>query len=88
MSVGMKEAHPHTSAVTHEMSTKNRGQILPAERSERAWPPGRGGLAGRNAFQEPAEFTTGPNGHVGGGDPNNTNDLDGDFDAGPWDDWE
>lgn len=68
------------------MSTTNRGSILPAERAERAWPPGRGGRKGRNAFQEPDSFMPGDQGRVGGGDPRNTNDLDGDFDAGPWGD--
>lgn len=70
----------------HELSTTNRGSILPAERAERAWPPGRGGLKGRNAFQQPAEYTFGDNGMVGGNDARNTNDLDGDFDNGPWGD--
>jgi hypothetical protein len=70
--------------MTHEMSTKNRGSILPAERAERAWPPGRGGLKGRNAFQEPEDIVFGDNGHVGGNCALNTNDLDGDFQTGPW----
>lgn len=70
----------------NELSTTNRGTILPAERMERAWPPGRGGLKGRNAFQEPDHFIVGSHGDIGGGDPLNTNDLDGDFDAGPWGD--
>lgn len=79
----MREAHTRNSINT-EMSTDNVGVILPAERASRAWPPGNGGRAGRNAFLEPSDFTPGPNGRVGGGDPDNTNDMDGDFDAGPW----
>jgi hypothetical protein len=64
-----------------------RGTVLPNERMERAWPPGRGGRKGRNAFQEPDRFIVGSHGEVGGNDYlNNTNDLDGDFDGGPWSD--
>ncbi len=63
-----------------------RGSILPNERMERGYPPGRGrGLASRNAFLEPDHFIVGSHGEVGGNDPCNTNDLDGDFDGGPWD---
>jgi hypothetical protein len=69
-----------------DMATTNRGTILPAERMERAWPPGRGGLKGRNAFREPAEFIVGSHGEVGGNDMRNTNDLDGDWDADQWGD--
>jgi hypothetical protein len=81
----MREAG-NKASVSHDMSTTNRGSILPSERAERAWPPGRGGLKGRNAFQEPEDFIVGSHGCIGGGDPRNTNDLDGDFDGGPWDD--
>ena len=73
------------ASISHEMSTTNVGEILSAERASRAWPPGNGGRHGRNSFQEPAEFMPGPGGMVGGGDACNSNDLDGDFDAGPWD---
>lgn len=82
----MREARPHRSNMDPELSTSNRGAILPAERMERAWPPGRGGRKGRNAFQEPDHFIVGSHGEVGGNDYMNTNDLDGDFDAGPWGD--
>jgi hypothetical protein len=81
----MREAHTRNS-INYEMSTTNRGSILPAERAERAWPPGRGGRKGRNAFQEPSEYMVGDNGDVGGSCAWNTNDLDGDFDSGPWGD--
>lgn len=80
----MREARPHTSNMSPEMSTENVGTILPAERGARAWPPGNGGRKGRNAFIEPDQFITGPGGYVGGGDCDNANDMDGDFDAGPW----
>jgi hypothetical protein len=82
----MKEARPHTSNMHPDMATTNRGSILPAERAERAWPPGRGGRKGRNAFQQPADFEPGDQGCIGGGNAWNSNDLDGDFDAGPWGD--
>jgi hypothetical protein len=88
----MRETRPHRSNMNTEMSTENRGSILAWERGPRASEcygdssPGNVGRPGRNAFQEPAEFIVGPHGRVGGGDPMNTNDLDGDFDAGPWDD--
>ena len=85
-SAGVREARSHRSNMDPEMSTKGRGSILPAERAERAWPPGRGGLKGRNAFQEPDHFIVGDHGYVGGNDPLNSNDLDGDWDAGPWGD--
>ena len=80
------------SNMSPEMSTENRGTILAWERGPRAsnrWgdsSPGNAGRPGRNSFIEPAEFITGPHGRVGGNDPLNTNDCDGDFDAGPWDD--
>jgi hypothetical protein len=79
----MREA-ANKASMSHDMSTENRGTILDASRGARAFPPGNGGRHGRNAFIEPEDFTTGPNGMVGGGDPMNTNDMDGDFDAGPW----
>jgi hypothetical protein len=75
-----------------EMSTTNRGTILPWERGNRASmnegdsSPGNVGRPGRNAFIEPAEFIVGSHGRIGGNDPDNANDLDGDFDAGPWED--
>ena len=84
--------HKHRSNMHSDLSTTNRGTILPWERGPRASDelgdssPGNAGRPGRNAFIEPAEFITGPHGLIGGNDPNNTNDLDGDFDAGPWDD--
>ncbi len=60
----MDHARPHRSTMTPEMSTKNRGAILPAE---------RGNLIGhadghntRNAFEEPDD-AWGP----GGCDPDN-----------------
>ena len=49
-------------------------------------PPGNAGMPGRNAFEEPGDIEFGPNGRVGGGDPMNANDCDGDFDAGPFED--
>ena len=79
-------------SMSTEMSTTNRGTILAWERGSRASrcfgdsSPGNAGRGGRNAFQEPDHFITGPHGRVGGNDPLNTNDIDGDFDAGPWDD--
>ena len=88
----MREAKPHRSTMKTEMDTDNRGTILAWERGARGSgqygdsSPGNAGRPGRNAFQEPAEFIVGPHGRVGGNDPMNTNDLDGDFDAGPWDD--
>ena len=88
----MREAKPHRSNMDTKMSTTNRGTILPWERGPRAskneWDssPGNVGRPGRNAFIEPADFIVGPHGRVGGNDPLNTNDLDGDFDAGPWED--
>jgi hypothetical protein len=60
----MKEARPHTSNMSPEMSTPNRGTILPAERGRSDFLTG--GLGARNAFEEPEDFT-GP----GGRDPLN-----------------
>lgn len=75
--------------MSHKMSTANRGTIMDTSgRTARGWPPGNAGRPGRNAFIEPEEMVFGPNGRVGGNDPCNTNDLDGDFDAGPYEDWE
>lgn len=88
----MREARPHRSNMKTDMSTTNRGTILAWERGARASSqygdssPGNAGRPGRNAFIEPEDVVIGPNGRVGGNDPDNTNDLDGDFDAGPWDD--
>ena len=83
----MREAKPHRSNMGTEMSTTNRGTILPWERGTRAGEvPGNAGRPGRNAFLEPAEFIVGSHGRIGGNDPMNTNDADGDFDAGPWGD--
>jgi len=46
-----------------EMSTKNRGSILPAERSSLAGPiESPTGLCARNHFDEPADVQYGPNG--------------------------
>lgn len=75
----MKNA-ANRASMSHEMETENRGVILAAERGNRAMPPGNAGRAGRNAFQEPDSFQVGPHGRVGGNDPMNTNDWDGDFD--------
>lgn len=80
----MREARPHTSTMHTDMATENRGTILAWERGNRGWPPGDAGRPGRNAFVEPEDVQIGPNGRVGGGDPNNVNDMDGDFDAGPY----
>lgn len=77
----MREAGNRAS-IDHHLSTDNVGEILPAERASRAWPPGNAGRAGRNSFMEPGEFTTGSNGCVGGGDPWNTNECDLDDIAG------
>jgi len=75
----MREAHVRNS-INYEMDTENRGSILAWERGPRAGEiPGNAGRPGRNAFLEPAEFTPGPNGRVGGNDPMNTNDWDGCF---------
>jgi len=40
-----------------------------------------GGRQARNAFEEPDQIEFGPNGHIGGGDPHNHEDYDGDFDG-------
>ncbi|HVA84906.1 MAG TPA: hypothetical protein VNF73_01180 [Candidatus Saccharimonadales bacterium] len=80
----MEYARTHRSTMDPEMSTKNRGVILPAERGSRGYAVAGSGRASRNAFQEPADFEPGPQGCVGGGDPLNTNDMDGDFDAPPF----
>lgn len=50
----MKEARPHTSNMSPEMSTKNRGSILPAERAR--LDTDEGGLYSRNAFEEPDDY--------------------------------
>lgn len=82
----MREAHTHRSAMDVDtmFDGVGRGTVLPNERMNRGYPPGRGGLAGRNAFQEPDRFIVGSHGSIGGGDIYNVNDLDGDFDNGPW----
>jgi hypothetical protein len=59
----MKEARPHRSNMTSEMSTENVGEILPQAWSVNA----TAGRRGRAAFREPTEFTSGPNGDVGVG---------------------
>lgn len=80
----MKEAKNRAS-MSHEMSTKNRGVVLPAERGTIRGPmDGPGGRAARNAFEEPDEYEVGPNGFVGGNDWDSMNDGDGDFDGDPW----
>lgn len=77
--------------MNHEMSTKNRGVILPAERDRLMDPTGGGGgRRGRNAFQEPEEMVFGSHAPgsdhygVGGENPCNHNDGDGDFDGDPF----
>ena len=55
--------------MSHEMSTENVGEILPAERASRAYPPGNGGRHGRNSFMEPTDFQD-----YGGCDPENVVD--------------
>jgi hypothetical protein len=73
------------AVVSHEMSTSNRGVINPAERDRLMDPTGgNGGRRGRNAFEEPDEIEFGNNGRVGGGDPMNHNEGDGDFDGDPF----
>jgi hypothetical protein len=59
----MKEARPHLSNMTPEMSTENVGEILPG-----AWSvSGDRGRKTRAAYRQPAEFTPGPNGEIGVG---------------------
>ena len=78
----MREATPHRSNMHTDMSTENRGSILAWEtrataaglRATRADP-------GRNAFLEPEDIVLGPNGRVGGGDPDNVEGFDGDFEG-------
>lgn len=79
------ELAKNKAPMSHEMATTNRGTVLPAERGSRAFLPGNAGRPGRNAFIEPDSFIVGSHGRLGGNDPMNTNDMDGDFDAGPWD---
>jgi hypothetical protein len=53
--------------INHEMSTKSRGSILPAERGSRIGEPGDiDGLEARNAFALPDDCGT-----DAGGDPGN-----------------
>ena len=62
------------------VATDNRGSLLPQGGTAQNGV----GLAARKAYQNPAEFTTGPNCHVGIGDPDAVNDYDGDFDDSPY----
>lgn len=49
--------------MTPDMSTKNRGSILPAERSSMAGPiESKTGQYARNAFRQPDDVQYGPNG--------------------------
>ena len=68
----MKNARTHTSTMHPNMSTKNRGTILAAERGTLKG-KGSDGHNVRNAFEEPADFQGGP----GGTDPCNI--VDGDW---------
>ena len=63
----MKEARTHTSNMHPNLSTTNRGSILPAERAREDTLAG--GLASRNAFEEPEDFHANP-----GNDPWNMAD--------------
>lgn len=84
------------SPINHEMSTKNRGTILGGGQRDRLMDPtgGYGGRAGRNAFEEPEEVVFGPHAPgshhygVGGEDPCDHNDGDGDFDGDPFMDYD
>ena len=58
----MKEA-ANRAAMSHEMSTKNVGSITPQGNS----PTASHGRLGRGGYEEPDDFTPGPNGMVGMG---------------------
>lgn len=77
----MRGAHRPNNIVKHDMDTMNQGVILPAERSSRVGPIPMGGREARNAFEEPKDIVFGSNGCIGGGDPMNHEDYDGDFDG-------
>jgi hypothetical protein len=64
-----------------DSSTDQRGQLLESWRGSRAFPPGNVGRAGRNASQHPSMWN-----QPGAEDYMNANDMDGDFDAGPFED--
>lgn len=80
--------------INHEMSTKNRGTILAAERDRLMDPTGgNGGRRNRNSFEEPDSmmFESHSPGHhdgIGGENPCNHNDGDGDFDGDPFMDYD
>ena len=81
----MREAK-NRAPMSHEMSTDNRGVILAAERSSRVGPIPMGGREARNAFEETPDIVFGPNGCLGGNDPMNHEDYDGDFDGTMYED--
>lgn len=56
----MRQAHTRNS-INYEMDTKNRGSITPQGGS----PTGSVGRKGRGGYEEPEEFTTGGQCHVG-----------------------
>jgi hypothetical protein len=71
------ELAKNKASISHELSTTSRGSILP--QGMRGSSGTGGGRRGRNAFQQPEEFTPGDNGDVGGNNVYNRPDWDGNF---------
>ena len=63
------------ASMSHQMSTSNRGRIIPAFRGHRGWPPGNAGVNGANAFEEPEDFIAGSHLDIGAFDADNTVDY-------------